>query len=356
MMNSGSSLKFRWVIFAVLGLCLMVSPALVDIPHAIAESHNLPSLPTPLSAEINQGLLPAETLRPDFFSTDLFFGRGGEFDFESKGFKEEPRLARKKKYSSIHRNKKKRLSQRGKMKLDKNYFKDILSDIEYALPSPWRWNSSDWATASIVAGTTGILYVLDDEINDNFKDNRSSTTDDLSDVFEPFGNSAIVFPTLVGFYLYGQFGENEKIERTALLAAESFLVSGLFNSVLKVMMRRTRPFDGVSADTFDSSFTGNNSFPSGHTTTAFAIATVVANEYEKVPFIAPISYGIATLTGLSRLNDQKHWASDVFFGAALGYFTSKTILRLHSNKKGRHFTIYPRAGYRSGGLVLSSRF
>ena len=86
---------------------------------------------------------------------------------------------------------------------------------------------------------------------------------------------------MVGFYLYGQFGENEKIERTALLAAESFLVSGLFNSVLKVMMRRTRPFDGVSADTFDSSFTGNNSFPSGHTTTAFAIATVVANEYEK---------------------------------------------------------------------------
>ena len=356
MMNSGSSLKFRWVIFAVLGLCLMVSPALVDIPHAIAESHNLPSLPTPLSAEINQGLLPAETLRPDFFSTELFFGRGGEFNFESKGFKEEPRLARKKKYSSIHRNKKKRLSQRGKIKLDTNYFKGISSDTGYALTSPWRWSSSDWATASIVAGATGIFFVLDDEINDEFKDNRNSTTDDFSDVFETFGSSAIVFPTLVGFYLYGQFGENEKIERTALLAAESLLVSSLFNSVLKVMMRRTRPFDGVSADTFDSSFTGNNSFPSGHTTTAFAIATVVANEYEKVPFIAPISYGIATLTGLSRLNDQKHWASDVFFGAALGYFTSKTILRLHSNKKGRHFTIYPRAGYRSGGLVLSSRF
>ena len=359
MMNSGSSLKFRWVNFAVLGLCLMVSPALVDIPHAIAESHNLPSLPTPLSAEINQGLLPAETLRPDFYSTDLFFGRGGEFNFESKGFKEEPRLARKKKdwnLNSLRLKKYWRLSQRGKIKLDTNYFKGILTDTGYALTSPWRWGKSDWATASIVASTTGILYVLDDEINDEFKDNRSSTTDDLSDVFEPFGNSAIVFPTLVGFYLYGQFGENEKIERTALLAAESFLVSGLFNSVLKVMMRRTRPFDGVSADTFDSSFTGNNSFPSGHTTTAFAIATVVANEYEKVPFIAPISYGIATLMGLSRLNDQKHWASDVFFGAALGYFTSKTILRLHSNKKGRHFTIYPRAGYRSGGLVLSSRF
>ena len=78
MMKSGSSLKFRWVNFAVLGLCLMVSPALVDIPHAIAESHNLPSLLTPSSTEINQGSLPAETLRPDFYSTDLFFAGGGD--------------------------------------------------------------------------------------------------------------------------------------------------------------------------------------------------------------------------------------------------------------------------------------
>ena len=343
MANPDILAKLRWVIFVVLGLCLMVTPALAEVT---SEYHNRR---VPLSAGESLVELPAESL--DYFSTDLFFN-AGEFYFASKG----EELARKKSRSSTHRNKKERSNQRGKIKLDSKYFKGLFSDTGYALTSPWRWNNSDWATASLVAGVTGVFFMLDDEIKSELQDSRSSTTDDLLDVFEPFGNSAIVFPTLVGFYLYGQFGENEKIERTALLAAESFLVSSLFNSVLKVMMRRTRPFDGVSADTFDSSFTGNNSFPSGHTTTAFAIATVVANEYEKVPFIAPISYGIATLTGLSRLNDQKHWASDVFFGAALGYFTSKTILRLHSNKKGRHFTIYPRAGFRSGGLVLSSRF
>ena len=83
---------------------------------------------------------------------------------------------------------------------------------------------------------------------------------------------------------------------------------------------------------------------------------IVANEYEKTPYIKPISYGIATLTGLSRINDQQHWASDVFIGAALGYFTSKTLLRLHNNKKGQHFTIYPRADRRGGGIVLSKKF
>jgi membrane-associated phospholipid phosphatase len=107
---------------------------------------------------------------------------------------------------------------------------------------------------------------------------------------------------------------------------------------------------------FDGFNINNNSFPSGHTSTAFAIATVVANVYEKTPYIKPISYGLATLTGLSRINDQKHWASDVFIGAALGYFTSKTLLRLHNNKKGQHFTIYPRADSRGGGVVLSKKF
>jgi membrane-associated phospholipid phosphatase len=164
---------------------------------------------------------------------------------------------------------------------------------------------------------------------------------------------------MIGFYMYGRFGENEKVERTALLASESFLVTSLFTGVLKIGMGRVRPaVGGVDADTFRGPLAegAGHSFPSGHTSTAFAIATVIANEYENVPLLTPISYGIASLTALSRLNDEKHWASDIVFGAALGYFTAKTILNLHSNKKGRHFTIYPRVDRRGGGLVLSTRF
>ena len=343
MANPDILAKLRWVIFVVLGLCLMVTPALAEVT---SEYHNRR---VPLRAGERLVELPAESL--DYYSTDLFFN-AGEFNFASKG----EELARKKSRSSNHRKKKERSNQRGKIKLDSKYFKGLFSDTGYALTSPWRWNNSDWATASLVAGVTGVFFMLDDEIKSELQDSRSSTTDDLSDFFEPFGNGTYSFPALVGFYLYGRFGENEKMERTALLAAESFLVTGLFTTVLKVSTGRHRPSKDNNSSTYDGPNTSNKSFPSGHTSTAFAIATVVANEYEEVPLVAPISYGIATLTGLSRINDNQHWASDVFFGAALGYFTSKTILRLHSNKKGRHFTIYPRAGLRSGGLVLSSRF
>ena len=143
----------------------MVSPALAEVTPAVPEEYHGGMKTTekyhnrqiPLSAGKSQVELPAETLFPDYYSTDLFFN-GGEFDFKVKGFKEEPRLARQKSYSSIHKKKKEGLSQRGRIKLDTKYFKGLFSDTGYALTSPWRWNNSDWATASLVAGVTGVFF------------------------------------------------------------------------------------------------------------------------------------------------------------------------------------------------------
>jgi membrane-associated phospholipid phosphatase len=339
-------LKLRWAILLVFGLG---SPALADItPVMIEDSLGSLNRQAPLSSEESQ----LEALRLSYLYplTD---------DFIFSGTDDELLLAANKTYSSVLKERSDGRSLRGKIKLDSNYLKGMFADSGYALTSPLRWDKFDWTTASIVTGVTGVFFVLDDEINAEIKNNRSSTTDAFFNVFEPFGNSAITIPTLIGFYMYGRFGENEKIERTALLASESFLVTSLFTGVLKISLGRVRPaVGGIRSNAFRGPLHegAGHSFPSGHTSSAFAIATVIANEYKNVPLLTPISYGIASLTALSRLNDEKHWASDVFFGAALGYFTSKTILKLHSNKKGRHFTIYPRVDQRGGGLILSTRF
>ena len=264
-------------------------------------------------------------------------------------------------HTSSPRKQEKLRDSQNKMELDRDYFKGIFSDIAHTASSPLIWDRSDWITAGWIAGGTGMFIALDEEINSAFKNNRSIYTEKLMDVFEPFGNGAFTVPALATVYFLSHFHENEKAKRTALIATESFLITSLYTTVLKFSFGRARPHN---ADTnhddshmhFDGFSINNNSFPSGHTSTAFAIATVVANEYEETPYIKPISYGLATLAGLSRINDQKHWASDVFIGAALGYFTSKTLLRLHNNKKGQHFTIYPRADSRGGGIVLSKKF
>ena len=261
-------------------------------------------------------------------------------------------------HTSSSRKQEKLRDSQNKMELDRDYFKGIFSDIAHTASSPLIWDRSDWITAGWIAGGTGMFIALDKEINSTFKNNRSIYTEKLMDIFEPFGNGAFTIPALATVYFLSHFHENEKAKRTALIATESFLITGLYTTVLKYSFGRHRPRTGNSSTSFDGFSTNRNenSFPSGHTSTAFAIATVVANQYEKTPYIKPISYGIATLTGLSRINYEAHWASDVFLGAALGYFTSKTLLRLHNNKKGQHFTIYPRADSRGGGIVLSKNF
>ncbi len=56
------------------------------------------------------------------------------------------------------------------------------------------------------------------------------------------------------------------------------------------------------------------------------MASVVASEYYDYELVGPIAYGLATATSLSRLNNNKHWASDVFIGGALGYFIGKMVV------------------------------
>ena len=268
----------------------------------------------------------------------------------------ELKLSDNRTYTSTPKKRESLRDSQDKLDLNRDYFKGIFSDLAYTATSPLRWDNSDWLMAGSVAVGTGFFIGLDEEIRDVFEENRSSTTDDFANLLEPLGNGLVTIPALAAFYIFGHYDENAKAKQTALIATESFLITGLYTTVLKVSMGRHRPSTGGSSTSFDGFTTDHKSFPSGHTSTAFAIATVIANKYEETPYIKPISYGIASLTGLSRINDEKHWASDVFFGAALGYFTSKTILRLHNNKKGQHFTIYPRADSRGGGIVLSKNF
>lgn len=140
--------------------------------------------------------------------------------------------------------------------------------------------------------------------------------------------------TLAALGLYGWVFKNEKIKTTTLLATQAYVVGGAMESLLKLLSGRQRPF--VNTPEYPgprSTFHGpsyslheNSSFPSGHTTVAFAAATVFAMEYRDRPLVPIISYSAATLIGLSRITENKHWASDVLAGAALGYVTGRQVV------------------------------
>src|SRR5205085_7301394 len=73
---------------------------------------------------------------------------------------------------------------------------------------------------------------------------------------------------------------------------------------------------------------GGTSFPSGHASTSFAIATVIAHEYPGW-FTQFASYGMATAISLARVSGQKHFPSDVFIGGTIGYLIGRSVYKNH---------------------------
>jgi membrane-associated phospholipid phosphatase len=84
-------------------------------------------------------------------------------------------------------------------------------------------------------------------------------------------------------------------------------------------------------------FGGDQSFPSGHATQAFAVASVIAESYDPM-WVKLGSYGVASMVGYARMERNAHWASDVLAGALIGTFVGKTVVQFNKN---RRFEITP---------------
>jgi hypothetical protein len=244
------------------------------------------------------------------------------------------------------------------LKLDGEYFKGYLTDSKSILTSPMRFERNDWLKTSLIFAGGLTLYLFDENIKDWTQEQRDSTTDNISTFAEHMGDGKYLLAGLGGFYLLSEVTDDLKAKRTALLGLESFVISGLFTQVVKFSFHRHRPKSGDPYDTWDgpSTSSDNLSFSSGHSAVAWSVATVIATEYRDTPFVAPISYALATLASLSRVHDNKHWASDVFIGAALGYFTSKAIISYHQNDRAKDVSIVPIIGNDSLSLVARYNF
>lgn len=132
--------------------------------------------------------------------------------------------------------------------------------------------------------------------------------------------------------LYTLGGSREK--ETARLMADALVNSGLITQVLKVSIGRKRPNE--SGD--ESSITGPSlryeSFPSGHTSAAFAMATVLAGRYPKKKWAF---YLLATAVGASRIIQNSHFLSDVVVGAGIGAWSGNRALQGKSTLLGFKF-------------------
>lgn len=241
-----------------------------------------------------------------------------------------------------------------------DYLKGYLNDTGKIVTSPLRADSSDWLKVGGVFAVTGGLFLVDANIRDFSQHNQSSTANKFASAGQMLGSPFYTLPPVGAFYLYGYLRDDSKARKTSLLAVESLAISTIFTEVIKVTAQRDRPNSGASPYRWEGPHFNltNVSFCSGHTSSAFSIATVFAEQYKESSTVPAVAYGLATLAGLSRVYDNKHWASDAFFGAALGYYVGKSVVGFHNDNAliSMNITLTPDIRSNYNGITVQYRY
>ncbi len=218
-------------------------------------------------------------------------------------------------------------------KFDRAFLARFGRDFKDIVCSPVHWGGKNFLTLAAVSGAGLLLFVFDQDIQDWAQGRRTSGSDRAAAFFSSLGNGATLAGLIAGIYVAGEIGNNGGWRRTALLSLESLAASGILAWTFKLASGRARPYADESSRSFHP-FAFKNSYwslPSGHAVASFSVATVIAEQVES-PLVDVLAYSLATLVGISRIQKNKHWASDVFFGSAIGYFVAKKICNLNSGR------------------------
>ena len=242
----------------------------------------------------------------------------------------------------------------------------------------------DAALAAAFAGLTVAMFPADRHIGESLQDPdiRANKFFDKSGKGAEIITSPGAFIIGGGLYAAGKLSGHADLADLGWHGTEAVVIASGVTALLKGVLGRSRPYVTSDTNAHDFNFLkgfgrgtygvgpdGQRltsadyvSFPSGHTTTAFAAAAAVTSEARRMApgsvwIVAPAMYGGATLVGLSRMFHNNHWASDVVLGAAIGTFSGLKVVRYshaHPDNKLDKFmlgaTVFPNA---SGGGTLA---
>ena len=208
--------------------------------------------------------------------------------------------------------------------LEHEFFKNILRDQKAIWTAPFHLERSD-AKWMIPAGVGWMALVTTDRMTgDEIGESERQVA--LSRHISNVGSVYSIAGVAGTFYLLGRAKKNDRARETGLLSAEAMIDSIIVEGGLKGITQRARPLDGRERSEF---FDGGSSFPSGHATQTWAIATVIANEYKDRPAVQIAAYGIATAVSVARFTGHKHYLSDIVAGSALGWGIGRYVYRTH---------------------------
>ncbi|GAA4769840.1 MULTISPECIES: phosphatase PAP2 family protein [Flavobacterium] len=207
-------------------------------------------------------------------------------------------------------------------------------------------------SALVIYGVVGLeshqLLDLNTEVREEIREHidKKLTIDDFSQ-----------YAPLVSIYALDGLGIKSKhsFKDKAIITATSYLIMGAVVNTLKSTTVSERP-----------DRTSNNSFPSGHTATAFMGAELLHQEYkDKSLWYSLSGYAVASATGFFRMYNNRHWFSDVAAGAGIGMLSTKIAYFLYpyinklffkENLTKTKISLLPYYGNKEVGFGLVSKF
>jgi membrane-associated phospholipid phosphatase len=200
---------------------------------------------------------------------------------------------------------------------------NIALDQKDIFTSPFhisRENALQWIIPTAVVGA---LIPADTHIANAFENSRGQVR--WGERISNLGAAYTLIPIVAGSYVYGAWRDNPKGREIGVLGTESLLDSLIVAGVLKEVFRRSRPDEKHASDFWG----GGTSFPSGHAIQLWSIASLLDHEYQHKRIVGITAYTLAGIVSASRIAAQKHFASDIVAGGAMGWFIGRYVYKTH---------------------------
>ena len=208
----------------------------------------------------------------------------------------------------------------------------------------------DAQLATLFAVGTIAMFPLDRRIALDMNGSSLRSNGFVKHAADAFRVTAVPGSTLIGggLYVVGRVAHDSRMAELGLHGTEALLVGQAIGSLTKGVLGRARPYMVADSNAHDFEFLrgfrkGNDysSLPSGHTIAAFAAASAVTAETSRWwpqsgLYVGTVMYGGAAMVALERLYNDKHWASDVVLGAAIGTFSGLKVVKFnHEHPRNR---------------------
>ena len=197
---------------------------------------------------------------------------------------------------------------------------DVLGDAKLYFTAPVRWDESDWLFFGGSIAAIAVAHDFDSRVRDHFAPSGAAGVmgSDTNSIRDALPAASLV----VGTWLVSEVTGDSFANTEAYTMLEAAGFSSVTAEALKYAAGRERPDETTDINDWRA---GGSSFPSLHSTAAFAVGSEFAesgsDDYRW--FRRIVGYGMATATAYLRVHDNQHWLSDTVAGAALGIATGR---------------------------------